>query len=257
MITCRLQGGLGNQLFQIAATYALAIRNGDICGFDINSCHTPLQGNTANTYKDNIFTKIKDVGNLKFRVSYNEPHFGYQELPYADGLILNGYFQSDKYFNDFEEEIKNLFVLDNSNALNYLVSINNKNLPITSVHIRRGDYLKNQEFHKPCSLEYYKESMKLIGDSIFIIISDDIEWVKNNIKGENIYYSPFKNELDDLSLMVVSNNNIIANSSFSWWGAYLNPNKEKQVIVPKQWFGPLGPKDIQDLFPEKWLIVDK
>jgi hypothetical protein len=97
--------------------------------------------------------------------------------------------------------------------------------------------------------------MNLIGDSTFIFISDDINWVKENFKGDNIIYSPFKSDIDDLTLMVKCDNNIIANSSFSWWGAYLNKNENKKIIAPKEWFGPNGPKDTQDIIPENWLKI--
>lgn len=93
--------------------------------------------------------------------------------------------------------------------------------------------------------------MSFFNDSNFIFVSDDMNWVRDNFKGDNIWYSPF-NEIGDLQLMILSDNNIIANSSFSWWGAYLNKNTKKN-ISPKIWFGPDGPKEIQDIIPEHWV----
>jgi len=254
MVSCRLQGGLGNQMFQIAAAHALALRNNDISGFDFNQCFTPQQGHTSNKYRDNIFKKINIVSQYNYVGVYNEPSFSYNELPYVNDMLLNGSFQSEKYFIDYKNEVINLFIdeLNNEFIDEYLKQYS---LPITSVHVRRGDYINNANFHKPCSIEYYKKAMDIIGDSIFIFISDDINWVKDNFKGDNIVYSPFKSEIDDLILMVKSDNNIIANSSFSWWGAYLNFSDNKKVIGPEEWFGPAGYKDTQDVIPENWLKI--
>ena len=80
-----------------------------------------------------------------------------------------------------------------------------------------------------------------------------MSWVKENFIGDNFFYSQYDNEILDLSLMSICDNNIISNSSFSWWGAYLNKNKNKTVIAPNQWFGPNGPKDTQDIIPENWI----
>jgi hypothetical protein len=255
MISCKLQGGIGNQLFQIAATYALALRNKDICGFDFNNCHTPLQGNPSNKYKNNVFSKLNEINNYKFSSYYIEPKFSYTELPHIKDLMLNGYFQSEKYFIDYKDNIKDLFIIDKINSRIFLNSIRKDNIQITSIHVRRGDYVNLSHMHSLCSLEYYKEAIRHISNSIFVIVSDDLEWAKKNIYGENIYYSPFDNELDDFSLMTCCDNNIISNSTFSWWGAYLNNNINKKIIAPKIWFGPSGPKDIEDVIPNSWIKI--
>jgi hypothetical protein len=256
MISAKLAGGLGNQMFQIAATHALALRNNDISGFKLDACYTPMQGYPSSTYRNTILANINDSKDYNFRVTYVEPRFSFEELPYTTDLILDGYFQSEKYFNDFSKDVKSLFTINTENAKKVLTKLAWYKLPITSVHIRRGDYTKNSEYHELCSIEYYKKAMEAIGQSIFIFISDDIEWVKQNFKGGLIGYSPFSNELDDLAIMTLCDNNIIANSSFSWWGAYLNPNPVKKVIAPKKWFGPSGPKDTEDIIPQNWLIIN-
>jgi hypothetical protein len=255
MVSCKLQGGLGNQMFQISAAYALALRNNDICGFDFNNCYTPLQGNPSSKYKNSVFSKISEINNHKFSSYYTEPKFSYTELKYIKDLMLNGYFQSEKYFIDYKDNIKNLFIIDKTNSRFFLNSIKKDNIQITSIHIRRGDYVNLSHMHSLCSLEYYKEAIKHIDNSIFVIVSDDLEWVKKNIYGEMIYYSPFDNELDDFSLMTCCDNNIISNSTFSWWGAYLNKKENKIIIAPKQWFGPSGPKDTEHLIPKEWVII--
>jgi hypothetical protein len=245
MISSLLQGGIGNQMFQISTAIALAKRNNDSACFNFNYCNTPLQGNPSNKYVDNVFSKICNRDNLKFDDVYFEPKFSYTEIPYKQNLLLKGYFQSYKYFQDFEDEIKSLFELPFNRIKN---DFNN----FTSVHVRRGDYLKLSDYHNVCNAEYYKNAMDEIGDSNFIFFSDDMEWVKKNFKGKNIFYSFYNDEVLDLTSMTLCKNNIISNSTFSWWGAYLNNNKEKKVISPINWFGINGPKDTEDLIPISW-----
>ncbi len=260
MISCKLQGGLGNQMFQIAATYSLAIDNKDVYGFDFESCYTPLQGNPATKYRDSIFAELPDMGIEKARVIYNEQGFAYQDLPYAPDLQLVGFFQSEKYFKQ-QYGIKRLFKLNDKLFVNNWLVANGCNMnminpkPTVGVHVRRGDYLNNSDYHCICPLEYYKAAMEYFPDSVFIFVSDDMDWVRDNFKGPNILYSKFNDEVLDMTILTLCDNVIIANSSFSWWGAYLNYDIGKKIIAPKQWFGPLGPKDTQDLIPESWITI--
>jgi len=257
MISCNLQGGLGNQMFQIAATHALALRNGDTSGFNFSACNTPLQGNPSAKYRNNVLANVNDSNGHIFKVNYVEPKFAYDELPYGPDLMLTGYFQSDKYFKDFEAEIKNLFKFKASEEVwSFMKMFYLTGKYKTCVHVRRGDYLKLSDYHQVCSLEYYKEAMKQMGDHLFIFVSDDMGWVKENFKGENIYYSKFTEEIDDFAIMTMCHNVIMSNSSFSWWGAYINDSPTKKVIAPKRWFGPKGPKDTEDLIPSNWSIID-
>jgi hypothetical protein len=249
MISCKLQGGLGNQMFQISAAYALALRNDDLACFNLNNCYTPLQGNEAHIYSESLFSNLCNTKNLNIEKIYTEPKFSFDEIKYEENLSLNGYFQSERYFLDYKDEIIDLFDLPIDKVKK---PINN----LTSVHVRRGDYLKLQNYHNVLSMEYYLTAMKMLGGN-FIFFSDDIDWVKSNFNGDNIFYSNNDNELLDLALMTLCDNNIIANSSFSWWGAYLNKNENKKVIAPKNWFGPNGPKDIHDIYPNNWVTLDK
>ena len=183
MISCNLQGGLGNQMFQIATTYALAKRNHDISGFNFNNCFTPMQGKTSNHYIDSIFSRVNIVKEFKHENFYNELKFSYQKIPYSKNLLLNCYFQSELYFNDFKEDIIKLFTIsdsDKSLIFDLIPIFNNLDKPTTSVNIRRGDYLKNIEYHNPCSIEYFKKAIDLVGDSYFIFMSDDMEWAIEN-----------------------------------------------------------------------------
>jgi len=256
MVSCRLKGGLGNQMFQIAATYSLSKELNTNFSFDFDDCYTPNQGFVSNKYKENIF---KNIPNSKINFvgmgRYLEPSFGYSKITCEDNTIIDGYFQSEKYFDSYEKEIKNLFYFDEdikNKVKTYLDDIK-KNKKITTIHVRRGDYLKNPYYHSICPLEYYVSSMKSIENSVFLFLSDDLNWCKENFVGKDIYFSEFDSEIMDFYSMTQSDNNIISNSSFSWWGSYLNETNGI-TIAPKEWFGPLGPKDVKDLYNKNWII---
>lgn len=257
MISTKLMGGLGNQMFQIATTHALALRNKTEAKFNFDTCFTPLQGHTSNKYKDNIFKNIKTYsGNYNFKNYYKEPKHSYSPIPYSEDLLLDGYWQSELYFKDFKKEIIDLFYFSKENIQKcnqFLMKFTNPN--ITSVHIRRGDYQKFPNIHPTCTVEYYKEAMEKIGDSDFLFIADDMDWVEKNFKGNNIHYSPFDNEILDMTLMTMVDNNIIANSSFSWWGAYLNGYEDKIVIGPKTWFHKDANIDDSTIIAENWIKI--
>jgi hypothetical protein len=258
MISTKLQGGLGNQMFQIAAAFALAKRNNDTFGFNFHDCFTPQQGNTSVKYIDNIFKNIpKTEGNV-FHNHFLEPFFSYQKLEYKPNLFMTGSFQSEKYFEDYKNEVINLFDLSDIDIDEFKQTLDFDNNIFTSVHIRRGDYLNgyNLVFHSPCSKGYYLKAMSLFPNTKFIFFSDDINWVKENFVGEHIYYSSFNDELQDFKLMSECHNNIIANSTFSWWASYLNRNPNKTVVGPKKWFGPAGHQDTQDIIPNNWVTID-
>jgi len=256
MVSCRLKGGLGNQMFQIATTYAVSKQIGTNFLVDFDDCYTPNQGFVSNKYKDNLFKNIPHSKiNFEKYYSYIEPTFGYSKIICTDNTILDGYFQSWRYFENYKSEIKELFHFDEKMKSECSLYIKNlkKNKQITTVHVRRGDYLKNSSYHSICNLEYYISSMKKIKNSIFLFLSDDLDWCKNNFRGEDIFFSEFDSEIIDLCIMTQSDNNIISNSSFSWWGSYLNENNGT-TVAPKNWFGPSGPKDTQDIYIKEWII---
>tara|TARA_R110000824_G_scaffold72893_5_gene185741 strand:+ start:3307 stop:4083 length:777 start_codon:yes stop_codon:yes gene_type:complete len=256
IVTVKLQGGLGNQMFQIATTYAYAKEFNFIPKFDFTKCVTVHQGFSSIKYKDTLFKNLIsfDCTTTNFINYFKETTHSFDEIPYyEDNLFLDGYFQSEKYFKNYKKELRELFSLDYTKILFFLDSLP-QNKDMTSIHVRRGDYLKFPGIHDTCSLEYYKNAMDIIGDNNFIIVSDDIEWCKENIKGENIYYSPFTDEIDDLLLISSCKNKIIANSSFSWWGGYLSTVTSK-VIAPKKWFGVSGPKEQSDIIPSNWIKI--
>ena len=248
-VTCELQGGLGNQLFQIATTLAYGEKYNKFATFE----NIPY----SNSYtKRRTYFEHLDVnfGKLTNFVNYDEIKFSYSEIPeIVENVKLNGYFQTSKYFDNidfhnFIKEPKDVNLLYNELTDKY--ETNN----LISIHVRRGDYLKLPLNHPCCNLNYYQEAVNLLPNYPIIVFSDDVDWCKNNFNFSNSTY--FVEELEDfveMLLMSKITHNIIANSSFSWWSAYLNINKDKKVICPKIWFGPSGPQDWQDIYEEDWI----
>jgi len=269
MVTTKLCGGIGNQMFQIATVYAYAKRHGFEYGFNFDACYTPNQGNESSKYKDSFFKDINRLDNTRFNMEYREPSFSFNEIPKNDNIVLDGYFQSDKYFKNYKDGLIKLFNPYNPKFIrfkhtavtflyNFIVDKKLNYSDLVAVHVRRGDYLKNSDFHTNLTTtNYYKEAMDIFENKYFIFVSDDIDWCKETFKGDNITYSTLTEEIEDLLLISYCGSQIIANSSFSWWGAYLRKNElaESKVIAPKQWFGPRGPKDTQDIIPENWIKI--
>ncbi len=251
MVTCKLinsrsSGLFCNKLFLGAATIALAHRNGDEAVF-------PVHSNTTWLYGHVFENTIKTSNILPVRCEWKEPNFTYDEIPYQKDINLTGYFQSEKYFRDCGELIRHHYEprIDIANKIRtkYADVLNNA----VSIHVRRGDYLLYPDKHPVCDMNYYNKAMEIFDGATFIICSNDMEWCKNNFKGKNIVFSD-GDEVEDLFLQSFCQHNIIANSSFSWWGAWLNENKNKVVVAPKKWFGP-NYFSSRDLCPDEWIKI--
>jgi len=258
MITCSLMGGLGNQLFQTAVTLSLSLDNNMIPIFPPN----PHQGCSRKiNYNDTYFHRLERIkSQLNFKI-FVENGFSYKPIQVSDDNInLRGYFQSEKYFEKHKKYILNTLVLPNK----MIIDLNNKYKHIiecentVSIHVRRGDYLGLQHVHYVQTLDYYQEAIKKFPeDSMFVIFSDDIHWCKEIPLFKHLKNVQFIQDIDYNELYIMSRckHNIIANSTFSWWAAYMNPNVNKIIIAPKIWFGPKGPNDLQDLIPPSWIII--
>ena len=261
MITSILMGGLGNQLFQIATATNMAINNGAMATFSSETHMLENQGNHASTYQDNIFRNISLVAaKIPYSNLYREPSFEYQKIEYTKDSCLFGYFQSEKYFSENEKAIRELFTMDR-NTSEYLAEkyghLFDGPKKLVSVHVRRGDYLRLSEFHHVCTLDYYKKAMEKFSDVIYVVFSDDLMWCKLNLPlGEDYVFAEGNKDFQDLYLMSLCDHHIIANSSFSWWGAWLNESDEKKVIAPRKWFGPKNAgKNTKDLYCEGWELL--
>ncbi len=262
MIYCNICGGLANMLFQIAATKSIAIDNNLDYSFPNLNSHLDYlnnENNHNNLLKHSLeyLTILKPLNTEKFN-NINEHikyPFNFEIKSISDNVIIDGFFQSEKYFKHNREAILDMF--DFSLYTNYVLEkysyINNKKC--SSIHIRRGDYVRYPNHHPTQSLDYYLSGIEMLKDKtdIFLIFSDDIQWCKENLKIDNGIYIENEKDYIELYLMSLCDNNIISNSSFSWWGAWLNKNKNKIVIGPKLWFGSAITESDKDIIPEDWI----
>lgn len=258
MIISFLQGGLGNQLFQWAIAENLGnIHNSDIC-FDIsfysNQKHRSFELHKFNKIKANI---VKDslLSSSDLNI-VNESQISDYNINYINPTYLYGYWQDEIFFKTSEVLIKKKLEISeelNSYIFNKFPILNENTV---SMHIRRTDYLNLPDFHHNQSLEYYYNAFETFKDKNInvMVFSDDINWCKENIKFNNTYYVEGEDNITDLYTMSKCKNNIIANSTFSWWGAWLNNNHTKTVVCPKNWFGPRGPSNTS-LLKDKWTII--
>lgn len=261
MITGYLMGGIGNCMFISSLAYAYAKEMNDECAFDfVDGYFTQKPGMI---YKDILFKNFKTLNLAEFRKTahvYAEPHFHYKEPPKINGNVMfYGYFQSAKYFDKYREDILREFL--NEEIITELKNIYTDILQNSlSIHIRRGDYL-NLQGHHPCPpVEYYLNGIKLIDEQKkidnILVFSDDITWCENTFKDERMFFVKGQKDYEDLYLMSLCENNIIANSSFSWWGSYLNKNEDKIIIAPKTWFGTeMKNTNWSDIYTQKMIIL--
>ena len=279
MVITNIIGGLGNQMFQYATARALSMARTeslrlDIAGFSgyglhqgfelqrIFSCPVEIASDAevrailgwqASPLIRRVLSR-PDLAIIRRKGFVVEPHFRYwqglNKTP-AD-CYLAGYWQSEKYFSDVAAQIREDFsfrLLMNSQNIELAQHISQVNA--VSLHVRRGDYANNPKTtktHGLCSLDYYREAIKHISKHVqkphFFIFSDDIAWVKNKLKidfpCEYVGHNRGAESYNDMRLMSMCQHHIIANSSFSWWGAWLNPSTVKIVLAPRKWFDLFG-----------------
>ncbi len=198
-------------------------------------------------------------------IAYREPYFHFdrqlERLPAERRFVhLKGYWQSERYFSDIALQIREETLPGDPEILvrcEEAIRRLRRGRPLVSVHVRRGDYLDSrvQQFHILLSRRYYTRAMEAFGKACdFLVFSDDLPWCREHLKAENIRYSPGTSEVEDLTLMRLCDHHVIANSTFSWWGAWLNPNQGKTVMAPKQWFASgYRHLDTSDLLPPDWV----
>ena len=252
-VSIECAGGLGNQLFQIATAYAYSRRYKSTL-YISNKKHDPRP-----FYWDSILEKCKQfvTKTMPESSSWHEASACiYTEIPYRLNISLHMYFQSSKYFNDYKDEIKELFSGTYTLPEHLQKWIEQKER-VVIIHARRTDYLRNQDiinFHGPLTPDYYMNAVDriktIVDNPIFILISDDPSyWNQCNIENSVIL------EEDDITTFRFIQHFyyfIIANSTFSWWGAWLS--SYRKVIAPKKWFGPTGPNH-QDIYEADWELI--
>ncbi len=263
MIYFTLRGGLGNMMFQVASVTSIALSKNTQASFGSLDSHLSyLNGENHFNPKLNHSHDYKHLNMFKNMLTSNAPintkvytyPFHYLNIDILENeAILDGFFQSEKYFIKNEKEIRELFkptqeVIDTINGKYcHLLSGNT-----ISLHVRRGDYVNNSSNHPPCALSYYNKALDILGDDKVLVFSDDIEWCKDVFIGDRFIYIDNEKDYIELYMMSLCKNNIISNSSFSWWGAWLNKNKHKKVIAPKKWFGQAISHNTNDLISETW-----
>lgn len=258
LISCNLMGGLGNQLFQAAHALAQGLKNNREVVF-VPRSWTPMQGRQTEFYLNNIFRNLKFIDNIDNFEKIVEGPWEYSEVnPSENNTVFDGYFQSSKNFFGFDEKLIEIFSPSESFVEEILMKYPQlKNENTLSIHVRKGDYLQNPDIHPSVSLSYISKALELIGSySHVFIFSDDIEWMRQNINLENVTYVNENEDYKELWMMSLCTNNIICNSTFSWWGSFLNKNKNKKIIAPSLWFGPRGPRNHHDIFQSDWIIIN-
>lgn len=291
MVIVKLLGGLGNQMFQYATGRAVAHRSRvelllDVSGFEHYDLRryeldewaiqarvaTPeelARAGVATTSPRLLLRRIgRALGLVRPLDSFKEASFAYDSgiLQVASPAYLEGYWQSESYFSDVADLLRREFVpkrpFDVSNQA-IAIRIHDQGIHAVSLHIRRGDYVTNPhtaQYHGACSLDYYRSAVNYVSERVsnphFFVFSDDLTWVRENLNLDYAMTLVDVNGSDrgiwDMNLMMACRHHVIANSSFSWWGAWLNPNQDKIVIAPKRWFSGASHRT-GDLIPASWI----
>jgi hypothetical protein len=287
LVVTRLYGGLGNQFFQYAIGRALAARHGAQLKLDV-SAYSHLRSRSYELDRYPIAADIASEGVMRMIRSrdgplltladpsrpaplgrftrYEEPHFHYDPVveALAPPVYLMGYWNSERYFGHIADLIRReLTPAEPLDAANHALLQEVGAVPSVSIHIRRGDYANDPDtlrYHGLCPPEYYRRAVEHVaareGLARFFVFSDDPDWVRAHLRfGHPTTYvdlNPPERGYRDLQLIAGCRHHIIANSTFSWWGAWLNPSPGKIVVAPERWFDQ-GPGDTQDVVPRSWI----
>ncbi len=294
MIVVQLTGGLGNQLFQYAAAKALSLEHSTELLFEVGSFYreklskletprdfelynfkkiTELTGNQKDLIHQQKFSfliekKIQKILPRHKRSIYKEPFYHFDSNFYKSrkDVFLKGGWQSEKYFQKYNHEIRSSLQLKDD----VIANVKNEGIELqkgetVSVHIRRGDYLKNPtvlDWHGILDVRYYQKAFEVLSKRVasfnVVYFSDDPTWVEQALMpimpGKIISNTISKSHIEDFYLMSQCKHNIIANSTFSWWTAWLNENKNKIVIAPNKWFNK-ATFNTKDLIPQEWIKI--
>jgi hypothetical protein len=288
-----LFGGLGNQMFQYAAARALSVRLNRPITIDLSWFLFGTKNTTPRVFELGCFTLSESLTVQSSRIRGFYLHFLYPRLKntelgkriarrlhlYRDAdamvydgrfrllqhpVLLWGYFQSEKYFEDVREHIRDDFQFNQPlTGRNREIEEQIRRSPSVAIHIRRGDYIANKyarQVFAVCSIAYYRRAIRYISERVeaaqFYVFSDEPAWAETHIPIPGAVYVNWNTGMDssiDMRLMSLCDHQILANSSFSWWGAWLNPHKDKIVVAPSVWL-----KDTQcsnDLIPAEWVLI--
>lgn len=290
MIISNIVGGLGNQMFQYACGRALSNRIGrplhlSVDQFQKYRLHSGFELQRVFQINAPLATEfeLKSVLGWQARPAMrrifgrpsmrwatgrnwcNEPFFQYwKDIKNVQAPVyVHGYWQSESYFKDEADAIRNEFTFQMAwDELDHAVLERMRAQPSASLHIRRGDYKlsKNKRIFALCDVNYYREAVNLLRQRVpdvrLFIFTDDPDWVESELTSDFWLYEVIRHNSgsrspNDMRLMSNADHHIIANSSFSWWGAWLNPSPDKIVIAPQHWF--LNGTNDMDLIPSSWI----
>ena len=256
-------GRLANQMFQYASLKGIAKNRGYeyMISYHADAVNDGI-GNMLRTELFDLFDLDVRTGIFNASVVGERQHNFDQELfdNCPDNVVLQGYFQTEKYFKYIEDEIRKDFTFKNAILEPCKEMIEGVEAPV-ALHVRRTDYVTNAINHPPCTLDYYKKALSHFeAHRNVIVFSDDPAWCNEQelFSGDNFMISENTDNRIDLCLMSLCSDFIIANSSFSWWGAWLSANEDKKVIAPNQWFGKDGytkDHDTSDMIPNGWTRI--
>lgn len=263
MISCKLMGGLGNLMFQVAAIEYLGNEYNFKTGywnldFQINHINNDSYYNPTLNHAEEYLNMFEHFNWPSINhppggfYNFKEVPFHYEPFEVLDDSTYNSMFQSEKYFPN-RNFIINLFTPSKkvfSELKKYEEILKGTTC---AIHVRRGDYLKELSRTPSQNTQYFQNAINLIGCvDRYLIFSDDMEWCKENFLMKNITFIENEKDYVELFLQSKCTHNIISNSTFSWWGAYLNKNKDKKIVAPSKWF-----KDNlkNDIVPDYWLTT--
>jgi hypothetical protein len=279
-------GGLGNQLFQIFATLAYAVQNQYTCVFP----YFVWFDKKRHTYWDSFLLELKKytTSNTELGITnnditnfnvYREPHFHYNPITSMNtNFLISGYFQSYMYFDNVADKLFSMIALREKQSIikeKYEYLFTDSSITRISMHFRIGDYKNLQNYHNILPYQYYQNALEKIVSQLTkptkinvlyfceecdnLEVNQHIEKLKlffNNIEIEFVKIQDKIEDWEQLLLMSVCDHNIIANSTYSWWGAYFNTNSNKMVCYPKVWFGPSNSHhNLMYLFPPSWNCI--
>lgn len=293
MIVTKIQAGLGNQMFQYAVGLSLALKHQTELVLDISSYENMHKDDTPRSYELDVFAirgrvadkndfavikspeyrrtlqdKVKHrlaIGNAVFYYGETSSSFDPRVPLLKNNTYLSGWWQSEKYFIDVRDQLLKDFIPKHKPSASTLRAIEDaSSCESVAVHVRRGDYVTNKfanAHHGTATLDYYNAAAVFMKSFIpnirFFVFSDDISWCKKNLKfGPNTVYisgNSGRDAYQDLLIMKSCKHNIIANSSFSWWGAWLNENSSKIVIAPRAWYADPIKNREADIVPAGWM----
>jgi len=241
-----LGGRLGNNMFMVAHAYVQGLNHNK--QMVIAKDQLVYEGND---YSQNIFSKFEFIEKFVDNRNCNP------SVPSKDKhTIYVGYYQSEKYFDKYSENIKSLF----GPPLEFINRIRTEipvifNTEVTVINVRRGDYLHYPNYHPTVSPQYITKALTLVPSKQYLIASDDIPWCKEHLNLPNAIYLEGWKSHEQLWIMAMCHHFVISNSSFSWWAAYLSRHPGKIVIAPETWFGPEAPQDWKYMYCKGWTIL--